>query len=58
MATAVSPTKANLMAAKKSLALCRNGIQSARPKEKYTHTRNYGPYRLGKNIQGQIDQSF
>ena len=52
MATAVSPTKANLMAAKKSLALAETGYSLLDPKEKYTHTRNYGPYRLGQKHSG------
>ena len=58
MATAVSPTKANLMAAKKSLALAETGYSLLDRKRNILIRETMGLIDSAKNIQGQIDQSF
>ena len=58
MATTVSPTKANLMAAKKSLALAETGYSLLDRKRNILIRETMGLIDSAAEIQGQIDQSF
>lgn len=58
MATAVSPTKANLMAAKKSLTLAQTGYSLLDRKRNILIRETMGLIDSAKDIQQQIDQSF
>lgn len=58
MATAVSPTKANLMAAKKSLTLAETGYNLLDRKRNILIRETMGLIDSAKDIQQQIDQSF
>lgn len=58
MAAAVSPTKANLMSAKKSLALAKIGYSLLDRKRNILVRETMGLIDSAKDIQGQIDQSF
>ena len=58
MAAAVSPTKANLMSAKKSLALAKIGYSLLDRKRNILVRETMGLIDSAKDIQGQIDRSF
>lgn len=58
MAAAVSPTKANLMSAKKSLALAKIGYSLLDRKRNILVRETMGLIDSAKDIQGKIDQSF
>ena len=58
MAAAVSPTKANLMSAKKSLALAKIGYSLLDRKRNILVRETMGLIDSAKEIQGQIDRSF
>ena len=58
MAAAVSPTKANLMSAKQSLALAKIGYSLLDRKRNILVRETMGLIDSAKDIQGQIDRSF